>query len=291
LKTIIDVKKDFSVIGAGRVGQSFAMALHNRGWSCNSVISRSRVPAIDLARRVNAAVVADDVQRLQPASWIFVCTPDDVVPAVAASLAGLHIGWRGINLAHTSGSISSSIFAPVAAAGARVSSLHPAVSFSGAADDWKKFHGAIFGIEAPDTALEAVRELVHELGASAVTIPAGQKTAYHLACVLASNYLVTLHSLAQQICRESTTDEARLRTLLVQLSQDTLTSLSAQAPAQVLTGPIMRGDAGTVAAHLELLRSTFPHLVEIYVALGKETLKLANLPAAQARNLEGLFKI
>lgn len=273
------------------MGQALALALHNRGWSCNSVISRSRVPAIDLARRVDAALVDDDLQRVQPASWIFVCTPDDVLPAMAASLAGLQIGWRGINLAHTSGRISSSIFAAVAAAGARVSSLHPAVSFSGAADEWKKFHGAIFGIEGPDTALDAVRELVHELGASAVTIPAGQKTAYHLACVLASNYLVTLHSLAHQICRESTSDEARLRALLVHLSQDTLTNLSAQAPAQALTGPIVRGDAGTVAAHLELLRNKFPHLIEFYIALGKETLKLANLPAAQTRNLEKLLKM
>jgi len=288
-RSFLDSKKNFSLIGAGKVGRALATALYKKGWQCNSVVSRRRSTAEDVARVVKAGTASDEARRLIAARWIFVCTPDDVLPEIASSLAGLEIAWKDINLAHTSGSVTSEVFRAVRVKGAKVCSLHPAISLAGTPDDWQKICNAVFGIEGGEESLVQARELLHELGASAMTIPSGQKTAYHLACVLASNYLVTLHAVARQILQEATMQETELRKLLVQLSQDTLRNLSTQTPANALTGPIARGDAGTVAAHVELLKNNFPSLAELYVALGRETLKLSNLPPSTAQEFEKLF--
>ena len=223
-------QKSFSVIGAGRVGRALSMALYKRGWTCGSVISRRESSALELARLLNHPPASAAVGDLVAATWIFVCSPDDTLPFLANALAALPMPWNELNVAHTSGSAGAEIFEALAKRGAKVCSLHPATSLSGAADDWRKIGKAMFGIEGGEDALSRARELVHELGATSVTVPPGQKIAYHLACVVVSNYLVTLQAAALQVASGAGAEKV-FRHLLLQLSHDTLNNLSTRAPA------------------------------------------------------------
>lgn len=280
--------KTFSLIGAGRVGRALALALAHKGWACQSVISRSIRSAGALARMLNEAPASTDLNELAHARWIFVCCPDDALPAIARAIAHVDFDWQDVTVAHTSGSIGSGVFAAPAAKGAKVCSIHPAISLSGAATDWQKLGKAIFAIEGEPEALTQTRLLIEELGARAFDIPAGGKPAYHLACVLVSNYLVTLHGSAMQIAGG---ENKMLQQLLVELSRDTLANLSARSPAAALTGPIARGDAGTVAAHLEFLEKDFPDLCDLYLVLGRETLKHVQHTSAEATKWQELARI
>lgn len=286
--------KTFSVIGAGRVGKALSVALLKKGWACQSVISRRVSSATELARILNNPPAATDLRELVGAQWVFVCCPDDVLPAIANSLARLPLAWKDLVVAHTSGSVGSEVFSAVAREGALTCSIHPAISLSGAANDWQKISTATFGIEGKEDALVQARALLAELGANVVHIPAGGKVGYHLACVLVSNYLVTLHALALQVAAGAIGGSKMLQRLLVELSQDTLANLSTQPPATALTGPIARGDTGTVTAHIEFLKKNFPHLLDLYLSLGKETLACARSTMHHApiwQELERLFHL
>lgn len=250
------------------------------------MISRRQSSAQELVRLLNSAPASTEVRDLAQAQWIFVCAPDDALPVLAEAMTVLPMPWKDLNVAHTSGTLGAEVFDTLATMGATACSMHPAVSLSGAADDWQKISTATFGIEGGGEALVRARNLLQELGATAVTIPVGGKIGYHLACVLVSNYLVTLHAMALQVLDGAPEDDA-LRRLLMELSRDTLKNLSSQPPAIALTGPIVRGDVGTVAAHLEFLKNKFPTLLELYVALGNETLKYAR--PSKLQEFEKLF--
>jgi len=264
--------KSFSLIGAGRVGNALAVALHQLGWLCHSVVSRRISSARDLSRRLKDPPVATEVNRVAPARWIFVCVSDDALAEVAAKLAESPIDWRGCVVAHTSGRFSVNLLDGLAAGGGTICALHPAVALTGTATDWQKIGSAVFGVEGSDAALLEAKGLLDELGAGMVRVPAEGKVAYHLACVMVSNYLVTLHHLARVIAGSA---EPAMQKLLMHLSRDTLSNLVDHSPAEALTGPMRRGDVGTIAAHLDLLRMKYPELSPLYKELGRHTLELA----------------
>lgn len=148
-------------------------------------------------------------------------------------------------------------------------------------------------VEGDDPAVAEGTRIIAALGAMSFTIPTQAKTLYHAAAVVASNYLVTVEHFAVELLKQTGLSDTRAYAILAPLIHGTLTNISRRGTQAALTGPIARGDADIVAAHMAALKDKRPEDLELYRILGQYTLKLAEQatpldPESRAR-LTALF--
>jgi predicted short-subunit dehydrogenase-like oxidoreductase (DUF2520 family) len=253
------------VVGGGRVGLTLARALAHAGHPVE-VLSRS-------ARTLRAPLVATLVEwdaAIDRAAVVLLAVPDDRIDAVATRLATTGRIGTGHTVLHISGLLDRTALVALEPTGTALGSLHPLQTFrDGDGNGVLAGHPAI--VEGDQRAVRAARELAAAIGMDPILeIPAAGKPAYHAAAVFASNYLVVLAALAERLGREAGLDASWQ--LFLPLMRQTLAHLGDHDPAASLTGPIRRGDVGTVRAHLAALEEPVRGL---YAALGREALELA----------------
>ncbi|MDO5499515.1 MAG: DUF2520 domain-containing protein [Propionibacteriaceae bacterium] len=276
------------VIGAGRVGAVLGAALRAAGHELMGVTGSSPASLDRAATLLPGVPIIDAAEVVARSELVLVCVPDDRLPDVAA--AGT---WRsGQLVAHVSGRFGTGVLAPAAAAGAVPMALHPAMTFTGTARDLDRLPGCCFGVTAPEPALAAVRMLVERIGARPVVIAEEDRTLYHASLAHGANHLVTLVAQARQLLSSmGVADPGRLLGPLLRAALEN----SLEHGDLALTGPVARGDTGTVAAHLEVVgaRATSPDLPATYAALARATTERAlasgRLPADRAARLLELF--
>lgn len=263
-----------AVVGAGAVGTALALRLADRGYPVRAVLSRTPDEARALADRVGAAVGTDDAAALpNDVRIVLLCVPDDAIAAVADRLAALDHPWARTVVGHTSGARTAAVLAPLAGRGAATFSAHPLQTFAPGTGP-EAFEDIVVAVEGGEEAVLAGTGLARRLGARPVVLSAAEKARYHCAAVLASNGLVALMGVVQEIL-SSAGVEGEAAALMAPLVEQTWANLKAGAPEGVLTGPVVRGDRETVAAHLDALRAEMPHLVPLYAALSTEMTRLA----------------
>jgi predicted short-subunit dehydrogenase-like oxidoreductase (DUF2520 family) len=256
------------VVGVGRVGSALAVALGRAGHrivAVSGVSAASRRRAAD--RLPNAAVLpADEV--VGAADLVLLTVPDDALAAVVEGLAAVGAFKPGQLVAHTSGRHGLDVLSAAARQGALPLALHPVMTFAGGSEDVERLVGTSFGVTAPEP-LRAVGEaLVVEMGGEPVWVPEEQRVLYHAALAWVSNNLVTLVSTAADLLRQAGAERPDL--LLAPLLGAALDNALRRGD-DALTGPVARGDAGTVSAHLDVLRANAPEVVPAYVALARLT--------------------
>ncbi len=260
------------VVGAGRVGAVLAAALRSAGHDVvaaagESDASRDRLEALlpGVPRRKPS-----DVARA--ADLLLLTVPDDMVPNVVRVLAGAGALRPGQVVVHTSGRHGLAVLAPAAELGARVVALHPAMTFTGTAADLPRLSGCVFGLTAADAELPLAEGLVADAGGVPARIAEEHRSLYHAALAHGANHLVTLVSEAREMLAAAGVDEPAdtLRPLLSAALDHALDRGDA-----ALTGPIVRGDVGTVSAHLDDLLRHAPQTVPTYVALARATVSRA----------------
>jgi predicted short-subunit dehydrogenase-like oxidoreductase (DUF2520 family) len=257
------------ILGAGRVGAVLGAALERAG---NRVVSASGVSAAstDRIRRLlpHARTVPADRVAVG-ADLLIIAVPDDRLPALVAGLAEAGAFRPGLVVAHTSGAHGLDVLAPAVAAGARPLALHPAMTFTGHAADLARLtDGISFGVTAPNDLRPLATRLVADLGGAPEWIAESARPLYHAALAHGANHLVTLTNEAMDRLRDAgvTHPERVLGPLLRAALENTLRHGDA-----ALTGPVARGDAGTIARHVATLRATAPDSVPAYVALARRT--------------------
>jgi predicted short-subunit dehydrogenase-like oxidoreductase (DUF2520 family) len=274
------------VIGVGRVGAVLGAALARAG---HRVVAGTGVSAESVARaaRLLPAVPllpADEV--VARADLVLLAVPDDELGPLVAGLAETG-AWRpGQLVVHTSGAHGISVLASAARAGVLPLALHPAMTFTGSAHDVDRLPGTSFGITAPQSLWPVAEALVAELGGIPVRVPEQARPLYHAALVVGANHLVTLVAESADLLRRAgIADPAPvLRPLLAAALDNALRDGDG-----ALTGPVSRGDAGTVGGHLRTLAERAPDSVAGYVALARLTagraLASGQLSSAQAAPL------
>lgn len=256
------------VVGVGRVGSALAVALSRAGHTVVSVSGVSTASRRRAEERLPDAVVkpADDVVR--DAELVLLTVPDDALAQVVEGLANVGAFRRGQIVVHTSGRHGLDVLHPATEKGALPLALHPVMTFAGGAEDVERLVGTSFGVTAPEP-LRAVGEaLVVEMGGEPVWVPEDVRVLYHAALAWGANYLTTLVSTAADLLRDAGAERPDL--LLAPLLGAALDNALRRGDA-ALTGPVSRGDAGTVAAHLDVLRAHAPEVVPAYVALARLT--------------------
>jgi predicted short-subunit dehydrogenase-like oxidoreductase (DUF2520 family) len=257
------------IVGAGRVGAALGAALARAGHQITGASSRSDAGAARIATLLPGTPQrrAEDVVR--NADLVIFAVPDDALAPLVAHLGEQGAFRPGMIVAHTSGSQGIGILHPATARGALPLALHPAMTFTGAADDVDRISAGIsFGVTAPDELRPLVTDLLGELGGTPEWIPDERRALYHTALAHGANHLVTLVNEAMDRLRDAGVvhPERVLSPLLHAALDNTLVMGDA-----ALTGPVSRGDAGTVAKHLDTLAATAPDSVPSYLALARRT--------------------
>ncbi|MFV0633698.1 Rossmann-like and DUF2520 domain-containing protein [Demequina sp.] len=262
------------VIGAGRVGAVLGAALARAGHevvaaSGISEESRTRIEALlpEAAHEEPQGVVA-------AADLVLLTVPDDSIAAVAAGLASLG-AWRpGQIVVHASGRYGTEVLADAAAAGALTLAIHPAMTFTGTSMDLSRLTDATFAVSGPAPILPIAQALVVEMGGEPLVLADHDRAAYHAALVHGANHVVTaVTQAAATLARIGIEDPGKVLGPLVHASVDGAVR-DAPGAVTMLTGPVVRGDAGTVAAHLAALADQ-PETLFAYRAMARATADLA----------------
>ncbi|HEY3735333.1 MAG TPA: DUF2520 domain-containing protein [Streptosporangiaceae bacterium] len=274
------------VVGAGRVGAALGAALSRAG---HQVVAVSGVSQASL-RRAEASLpgvpLTEPHEVVARAELVLLTVPDDALPGLAAGLAATGAELTGRLLVHTSGRYGTDVLEPAVRGGALPLALHPVMTFTGRPDDVDRLDGISFGVTAPDPLRPAAEALVIEMGGEPVFIREADRGLYHAALASAANHLVGLVAEASDLLGAAgVANPARMLGPLLSAALDNALRLGDAG----LTGPVARGDAGTVARHIEVLGGVSAQAQQAYLALARLTvgraLAAGLLSAADARSV------
>ena len=262
------------VVGAGRVGAVLAAALAAAGHEIvgaagESDASRGRIAdLLPGTPNEKPSVVA------RSCDLLLLTVPDDMLPNVVAMLSASGAIREGQYVVHTSGRHGLAVLEEARAVGARVVALHPAMTFTGTAVDLTRLPGCVFGLTAGAEERDFAEGLVRDLNGRSTWVAEELRTLYHAGLAHGANHLVTLVTEAMEILSVAGCDDpsGTLRPLLTAALDNALDQGDA-----ALTGPIVRGDVNTVAAHLADLAVRAPDTLPTYLALARATLDRAVL--------------
>ena len=268
-------KPSVAIIGAGRVGSTLAQALHAAGYPITAVWSRTSAHATDLAQRVGAAVMPlPDVA--EHAALTLIAVSDDSLAGLVEELAEAGAWTQAHMVVHCSGVLPAAVLAPAAAQGALIGGFHPLAAIAGRHQALPP--GITFGIEADEPLRGTLHQMAQDLHSYSIDLDPAHRPLYHAAAVLASNYTVVLAALARELLELVGADGDAAQRAILPLLRSTLANLERAGLPDGLTGPLVRGDAGTVVQHLAALDATAPRIADVYRVLG-----LAALPLVEAR--------
>ena len=259
-------------VGAGHVGTARAVAFRSAGWPVAGAASRSPERREAFERAVPDTVALPDPRELLDlVDILFVTVPDDAIADVAA---GLRL-YSGQGIVHTSGLLPSTVLDPALAAGSAAASFHPLVAFADLDRAVAALAGAAVALEGDEQLVEVLAELAESIGARPIRVQTSGKAAYHVAAVLAAGGLVGLLDAVVAAARGAGLDEADALAVYGPLSRQALSNVDELGIERALTGPIGRGDTGTVEAHIAVLRRLAPAALDIYRVLGGAQLAIA----------------
>ena len=246
------------------LGAALALAGHEVvATSAVSVASLSRAAALLPGVPVRQV---DEVVR--SADLVLLTVPDDALSGLVEGLAATDGFVRGTLLAHTSGRHGLGVLEPAVRAGVLPLALHPVLPFAGTTVDLHRLHGTAFGVTAPDPLRPVAEALVVEMGGEPVWLTEEQRPLWHAALAHGANHLTTLVASSADL----------LRSAGVELPGQVLAPLlgaaldgALRAGDAALTGPVARGDAETLRAHLAVLAQVAPEVLPSYLAMARLT--------------------
>lgn len=276
------------IIGLGKVGETLARLLYQNGYNIAAIYNRSPGKAHRIAVKVNALVVDRAADVIDRCDLTIVAVTDDAIESVAQSLVESVAQSKGI--VHVSGTVSIQALQDLHIAGAMVGSVHPAFPFADVESAIKGLVGATFAIEYSHPQLRHwLSEIATTLQGYLIEIPAGKKAHYHAALVIASNYMVTLYAIAQDLLRDLTDDTDAIHQALNTLMSGTMHNLIAQGIPDALTGPLVRTDVGTIEGHLAIL-SENSLLCETYINLARLSYPMLRARGTDINKIEKLLR-
>jgi len=278
-------------IGAGTTGTALAIRLNSKAYQVVAVSSRSQTSARKLAEVIRGCRAFNNNQDVADSSeLVFITTPDDVIVSVVSQ-----IQWHvGQSVVHCSGADSTDTLETAKKLGAQVGVFHPLQTFASIEQAVENIPGSTFALEAEEPLLNILKDMATIIDGHWVELKASDKVVYHVAAVIACNYLVTLVKLATDLWQSFNIPPNQATQALLPLLRGTIHNIETVGIPQCLTGPIARGDTGTINKHLNALQKTAPTLLSTYRELGLQTIPIAlakgKINQHQAHELEAILK-
>jgi len=282
-----------AIVGAGAVAQALGRLMADGGEPIVALAGRNRSRAEHAARFIGAPGsihVAEYSELPGLATHVLIAVSDQGIEPVAQALVAA--GMRSGVALHTCGARGPEALGALRAAGVACGMLHPLQTIVSAEQGVKSLADSTFGLsgdrEAMTWAGEIVRMATGGRGRS-LYIDAGRLSYYHAGAVMASNALVAALDAAVILLAHAGVERDAALRAVGPLARTTLDNALSSGPQAALTGPIVRGDAETVAAHREALRDVDPTVAILYDAVAGHLLQLAKqrgLSEASVRAVE-----
>jgi predicted short-subunit dehydrogenase-like oxidoreductase (DUF2520 family) len=288
-------KPTIAIVGAGSLATFLAVALDDAGFTITEIVARdspqSRRKARKLAAKVGAQTVTANSAALD-ATLLWFCVPDREIRGATWFLADQLVARARVHqnvkirfALHSSGALSSRELAPLRSAGAEVASAHPLMTFVAGARP--SLTGVLFAVEGDAAATRVARRIVRQLGGESFALPASRKAAYHAWATMTSPLLLAYLVTLEETARAAGLSRQNARRTSLPIIRQTLANYSRLGPARSFSGPMVRGDAETVAKHLAALKK-HPGAREVYVALARAALR--GLPVKNQNELKRLLQ-
>jgi predicted short-subunit dehydrogenase-like oxidoreductase (DUF2520 family) len=276
-----------ALAGTGRVAQALGRLLVLSGWRVAAIAGRDSGRAAEAAGFLDCAAAVVAYEELPAyADRVVIAVADDAIEPVAERLAR---NMRAGMAVHTSGLHGLAPLAALTRAGVRCASLHPLQTVPTPEAGLLALKAAWFGVAGEAEACAFAERMVETIGARSLRLRDEGKALYHAAAVLASNSIVTLIDAAVILMERAGVGSENARRAVQPLVSAAVANAFALGAEEALTGPVRRGDRGTVASHLAALDAADPALAALYRSLGRQTLALAvraGLDPALAEQLE-----
>jgi predicted short-subunit dehydrogenase-like oxidoreductase (DUF2520 family) len=235
----------------------------------------------------------DPRKAIQKTDCVLMTTPDDAILSACREFAATP-AIKGKFVFHMSGAGDLNLLAPAKEAGASVASIHPLQSFSSVDQAIQNIPGSYFGVTADKRSGAQARNIVRDLGGIPLVISSEQKPLYHAAACFASNYLVSLVNVVESIYQAIGINEKDAKKAFLPLVYGSLKNIENSGSVFSLTGPIARGDSGTVKKHMMAIHENLPQYSSLYSSLGLITVKIAQqkgtLNAGGAKKINAILK-
>lgn len=265
-----------AIIGAGTLGTSLGVLIQRAGYQVTAICSR-HMRSAQVAQSIVGAgeVVGDPGLAAMGADLVLLAVPDRAIPSVSLQVASGGALKRGAVVAHCAGGLPARVLAGVSAAGCHRGTMHPLQTFADVDTALQHMRDTFFFLEGDAEAVEVLRSVVIAIHGRPVTLEGGQKSVYHAGACAASNFFVALVEYARNLLiRAGVPAEVALPALLP-LLRGTLANLEEVGLPKALTGPIARGDLGTVRSHIQSLRDLPGNTVRLYREMGRRAVQLA----------------
>lgn len=265
-----------SIIGPGKVGTSIAIAAHRAGVRDIFIGGRTQEKVEAAARHVEGAKAWRMAEAANHGDIVLLCVSDNEIELVAKQLAEEDGFRKGATVAHLSGALESKILQPAKdLCGAFIASAHPLKTFPSVEAVINETPSAHWFLEGDAEAIEKLSRLISSMGDVSNAITGEGKAIYHAASVVACNYLSALMDTALELMSKANVDQQTAWAALKPLVFGTLNNVDQLGPEAALTGPIARGDVGTIEKHKVALENATREQRLLYAALGLKTVDLA----------------
>lgn len=265
---------NFAIIGLGKVGTAIGYLLNESGHKVVAIHDKSTESLNNARVYTGGKKYLSACQSIADADCVFITTPDDLILKICNEISRSKT-IAGKFVFHMSGAGGLDLLEPAKKSGAFVASIHPVQSFSSIENAIKNIPGSLFGITAEKKAEKLAKEIVVDLGGIPFSISARQRSLYHAAACFASNYLVSLLYAVESIYHSVGINKTNAQRAYLPLVYGTLQNIEKSGSVQALTGPISRGDSGTVQNHIATLKDSLPQYLPLYAELGLLTTEIA----------------
>ncbi len=265
---------DVAVVGAGRAGTAVAVILQRAGHRIVAASGREAARR-RVARYLPGVPVVDPDDAARGADLVVVAVPDDDIASVVERLAAAAAFRTGAWAVHLAGALGLDVLSPARRAGAHRLAMHPLQTFPDVDAGLERLPGCTVAVTADDRdGIALGLALSRDLGADSFVLADELRPLYHAAAVFASNHLVVTSAAAARLfAAAGVPDPAAAMHPLQVASLDNVARLG---PEEALTGPAVRGDAGTVARNLDALATSLPSAVPAYVAMARLALDIGS---------------
>jgi len=291
-------KGPIGIVGAGRVGQALGRLLHDAGLPVVAIASRTKAHASAAAAFVGAGVHPLDYADLpRSCCRLIIAVPDDALPAVACLLR--ESGWKDGIVIHTSGVNGTDVLNGLQAEGSSCAALHPLQTVPSPENGLKGLIGCQYVLTGDGEAAEWAREIVVILGGTLLELPNEARALYHAAAVLLCNDFVVLAEAGLRLLEEAGLSREVAARAFIALADQSVKNVFSMPRGAALTGPVARGDTGTIRKHLVAIGSRngrsgeIREIETIYRVLGRLAIRLARergLEESRGRELSDLLE-
>jgi len=256
------------VVGSGRVGSILAAALAAAGHRVVAASGVSQASRHRAEAMLPSARVVTPPEVFDAAELVVVAVPDDALADLVAGLAATGAVRPGQLVVHPSGRYGVRVLDPATRAGALPLALHPVMTFTGTSLDLGRLTGCCFGVTSPEPLRPVAEALVLEMGGEPVWVDEDARPLYHAALAHGSNHLVTLVAQSMDLLGEAGVgDPGRMLAPLLGAALDN----ALRGGDAATTGPVVRGDSGTVADHVRAIGPVSAQILATYRALARAT--------------------